>query len=60
MLEKACLVQALSKCGHEFLTVIERSAAQNSDHRQRRLLRVRRERPRRRRAAEERDELAAL
>jgi hypothetical protein len=23
MLEKACLVQALSKCGHEFLTVIE-------------------------------------
>ena len=59
MLEKACLVQTLSKCGHEFLAVFERSAAQNSDHRHRRLLlRARRERPRRRRAAEQRDELA--
>src|SRR5262245_31955291 len=57
-LEKAYLVQALSECGHEFLTVIERSAAQNSDHRHR-LLRSRRRRPRRRRAAKQPDELAA-
>src|SRR5262245_187275 len=58
MLEKACLVQALSECSHEFLAVIERSATQNSDYRHRRLLRFRDERPRRR-ASEQRDELAA-
>ena len=34
-------------------------ATQKSNHRHRRLLRARRERPRRRRAAEQRDELAA-
>src|SRR5262245_7488269 len=58
MFEKACLIQTLSECGHEFLAVFERSAAQNSDHRQRRLLRARRERQRGR-AAESQDELAA-
>ena len=36
-----------------------RPAAEKPDHRHRRLLRARRERPRRRRAAEQRDELAA-
>src|SRR5262249_19604681 len=38
---------------------IVRVGAEKSDHRQRRLLRPRRERPRRCRAAEQRDELAA-
>ena len=37
-----------------------RTAAEETDHRHRRLLRARRERPRRRRAAEQRDELAPL
>jgi hypothetical protein len=37
-----------------------RSGTKKSDHRHRRLLRPRRERPRRRRAAEQRDELAAF
>jgi hypothetical protein len=41
------------------LAVIERSAAQNSDHRPRRLLRARQQRPRKRRAAEQRDERAS-
>src|SRR5262245_56588834 len=59
MLEEACLIQTLSECGHEFLAVSERPAAQNSDHRHRRLLRARRERPRSG-AAEQRYELAAF
>src|SRR5262245_3777187 len=58
MLEKACLVQTLSKCGHEFLAVFERSPTQNSDHRHHRLLPACRDRPRRRRAAEQRDDFA--
>src|SRR5262249_39702789 len=53
-------VEAPSKCGYELLAVIERSAAQNSNHRHRRLLRARRERPGGCRADDERDELAAL
>src|SRR5262249_7165582 len=57
ILEKTCLVEAPSKCGYELLAVIERSAAQNSNHRHRRLLRPRRERPRCR-TAEQRYELA--
>ena len=39
---------------------VRRLAVEKPDHRHRRLLRARRERPRRRRAAEQRDELAAL
>ena len=39
---------------------IKRRIPEEADHRHRRLLRARRERPRRRRAAEQRDELAAL
>src|SRR5439155_22108680 len=62
MLEKANLVQALSKCSHELLAVAERAAAQNTDHRRRRLLgacRARcKQRRRRHRAAEQRDERA--
>src|SRR5205814_6662771 len=37
-----------------------RCAVEKTDHRHRRLLRARRERPRRRRTAEQRDELAAF
>src|SRR5262245_29423090 len=51
----ACLLQALTKCAQ---TLRERcSSAKKPNHRHRRLLRPRRERPRRR-AAEQRDELA--
>src|SRR5262245_47641031 len=51
----ACLLQALTKCAQ---TLRERcSSAKKPNHRHRRLLRARRERPRRR-AAEQRDELA--
>jgi hypothetical protein len=58
MLEKTCLVKALSKCGHELLAVIERSAAQNSDHWHRWLLRPRRKRPRGRHTTKQGNELA--
>ena len=61
MLEKARLVQTLSKCGHEFLAVFKRSAAQETPITGiAGLLRTRRKRPRSRRAAEQRDEFAAL
>src|SRR5262245_27533831 len=54
----ACLLQALTKCAQ---TLRERcSSAKKPNHRHRRLLRARRERPRRRCAAEQRDEFAAL
>src|SRR5262244_1643532 len=49
---------ALSKACQIALQRLRGSGAQNSDHRHRRLLRARRERPGRR-AAEQRDELAA-
>jgi hypothetical protein len=58
MLDKTCLAKALSKCGHELLAVIERSAAQNADHWHRRLLRPRRERPHGRHTTKEGNELA--
>ena len=57
-LDEACFLQALAERGHEVRRVGERRAAEKSDHRHRRLLRARRERPRGRRAAEKRDELA--
>src|SRR5260370_1182840 len=59
MVEKTFLVQNLSKCCDEFPAVFERSAAQTSDHGHRGLLRARRQRPHRRRAAQECDEVAS-
>src|SRR5262245_40714340 len=53
------LVQALTECGREFRENGRRPAIEKTDHRHRRLLRARRERPRSR-AADERDEIAAL
>src|SRR5262245_60635047 len=54
----ACLLQALTKCAQ---TLRERcSSAKKPNHRHRGLLRTRRERPRGRRTADQRDELAAL
>src|SRR5262249_15825424 len=55
------LAQALVKCAQPACPQIRRLAADVSDHRHCRLLRARRERPRgRRRAADQRDELAAF
>jgi hypothetical protein len=51
-LDKACFLQALAERGHEVRHVSERPAVEKPHHRHRRLLRTRRERPRRRRAAE--------
>src|SRR5262249_29585127 len=51
-------LQAVAKCCNEMLGTLERCATKKSDHRHRRLLRARRERPRRR-AAEQRDEVAS-
>src|SRR5215831_13441068 len=56
-LDEACLTEALPKGGQHRSVGHRRSAAEISDHRHR-LLRAHRERPRRRRAAEQRDELA--
>jgi hypothetical protein len=47
------------KSDHEGLVRIELATAEEPNYRNRRLLRARRERPRSRRAAEQRDELAA-
>src|SRR6516165_6523349 len=58
-LDKACVFQALTERGQELRGVAGRPGTHEPDHRHRRLLRARRERPRRR-AAEQRDELAAL
>jgi hypothetical protein len=61
-LDEARLLQALTERGHEVRGVGERRAAQEPDHRHRRLLRARRERPMNRkpgrRAAEQGDEVA--
>ena len=59
-LDEACFLQALAECSHAVRLAGERSTAEKPHHRHRRLLRARRERPRRRRAAEQRDELAPL
>src|SRR5262249_44120883 len=58
-LHETPLLQALPKCTHKRSRIVERSASKERDYRYR-LLRPRRERPRNRRAAEERDEPAAL
>ena len=54
----ADLLQASTEAGRRERERVRRRAAEKSDHRHRRLLRPRRERPRGRRAAEQRDELA--
>src|SRR5262245_55268306 len=51
-------VQATAERAHYGSERLSRLSIQKSDHRHRRLLRPRRDRPRRRRAAEQRDELA--
>src|SRR5262249_24787440 len=58
-LDEARFGQAAAKCGHVFRPFRRRHAVQDSDHWHRRLLCAGRERPRRR-AAEQRDELASL
>src|SRR5262249_45517724 len=58
-LDEASFFQSLAKCGYEGRALGGRAAVKESYHRHRALLRLRRERPRRR-AAAERDELAPL
>src|ERR1700746_3181036 len=57
-LDVAGFTKALPKCGQIACTISKRRAAEDPDHRWRSLLRARRERPRGRRAAEQRDEIA--
>src|SRR5262245_14876067 len=59
-LDVAGFTKALAECGQIACTIDGPRAAEESYHRHRRLLPVRRERPRRRRAAEQSDKLAAL
>src|SRR6266568_4703339 len=59
-LDVAGFTNALPECGQIACTISKRRAAEEPDHRHRRLLRARREWPRGCRAAEECDELAAL
>ena len=58
-LDEADFGEAAPKCVHVFRPFHRRHAVEDPDHRHR-LLRARRERPRYRRAAEERDEMAAF
>ena len=50
--------EALAECAHTVRKPFRRSEVEDSNHRRRRLLRARRKRPRYRRAAQQRDELA--
>src|SRR5262245_48491936 len=59
-LDVAGFTNALAECGQILCTIGRRRAAEEPDHRHRRLLRARREWPRCRPAAEKRDELAPL
>src|SRR6516225_5516457 len=59
-LDKASLTQAAPERFHKWYVRSGRRAVEKSNHRHRRLLRPRRQRPRGRRAAEARDERAAL
>src|SRR5262249_35359680 len=54
----AGFLQALTECGRHGLEAVSRAGVEKPDHRHRRLLRARRERPRHGRAAEARNELA--
>ena len=56
----AGFVEAFAERGHKARVGIGRPVSDKPDHRQRRLLRARRERPRSRRAAKKRDEIAPL
>src|SRR5262249_45183334 len=58
VLDVTGLTQPLAERGHEMSECPGRSAVEEPDHRQPRLLRARRQRPRGRRAAEQDDELA--
>src|SRR5438309_1207626 len=58
-LDVAGFTNALPECGQIACTISKRRAAEETDHRHRRLLGTRSERPRHRRAAEQCDELAA-
>src|SRR5262245_41701050 len=58
-LDKASFVQSLANDGDKMGIGSGRTATEESNHRRPTLLRPRRERPSRRRAAEQRDELAA-
>src|SRR5262245_64674071 len=57
-LDIAGVLEALAKSAQTVLDSLRRSVIKEADHRHRALLRARRERPRGRRAAEQRDELA--
>src|SRR5262249_11926499 len=59
-LDIAGLLQTLMKRAYHGCEAVGQSAVEEPDHRHRRLLRARRERPRGRRAAEQQYELAAL
>jgi hypothetical protein len=54
----AVLIQAAAECGYQMRALIGRSRAEEPDHRHSWLLRARREGQCRRRAAEQRDEIA--
>src|SRR5262245_21440049 len=58
--DKAPVFQTLTERSQELRVVAGRPGAEEPNHRHRRLLRLRRERPRGRRAREKGDELAAL
>ena len=57
-LNEACFLQTLAQRDHEVRGVSERGAPQETNNRHGRLLRPRRDRPRRRNAAQERNELS--
>src|SRR5215510_9618887 len=59
-LDEGGFTKALAECGQIPCTIDRRRAAEEPDHRHRRLLRPRRERPRHCRATEQRDELASF
>src|SRR5499427_2494969 len=59
-LDVAGFANALPECGQIACAIGKRRTAEEPDHRHRRLLRTRRERPRNHRAAEQRDEIAAV
>src|SRR5262249_50103736 len=56
--DMAGVLEALPKCSQTVRQPVRRSAVKESNHRHHWLLRARRDRPRSRRAAEQRDELA--
>src|SRR5262249_31716805 len=58
-LDIAGVLEALTESAQTLHIPVRRRGVKKTDHRHRRLLRPRPERPRRRRAAEQRDELAA-